>query len=575
MATEKKDWHELISQPVHNKMKTIKDVSIPMRDGVRLGGDVYLPDAPGKFPALLAYEPFGKKHEEMALRFPPQSRPSHLWDGNLESGDTPYLISRGYAHVIVDVRGTGDSDGEFTNLMGGGKDVHDAVEWIAQQPWCDGNVGMIGISFLANMQVFGAIERPPHLKAIFPEGGHYDVYEMVFQGGIMWLMPRAAMEGRGGDSAMPVRNKISMMKKNLSKEEFERRIQERLNDPDMRNYPNYHQILRYPEMNPMWLDFLLNPFDGPFWWGGEAPKDFTTMKIPAHYGAQWGRGWVTDGTIARFLDAKGPKRLVLRPPPPMQERPFHQFHDEIIRWYDHWLKGKDTGVMDGPPIKLFVQGIKEWRYENEWPLARTKWTKFYLRSRHRLLPEPEPFDTDSVPPDGFYQPPLSVTNKVMSVMYTSPAFPEDTEITGPIGLYLHAVIDTDDTNWIIRMFDVDLQGNKIQITTGWLKASHKELDESKSKPWAPHHPHRRSAPIKPGEMTEYAIRVYATSNVFKKGHCMELEIRSQEDPFDPMLGILPPDSFHLNSARATFHKIYRDKTHPSHLLLPIIPRGDG
>ena len=74
MATEKKDWHELISQPVHNKMKTIKDVSIPMRDGVRLGGDVYLPDAPGKFPALLAYEPFGKKHEEMALRFPPQSR---------------------------------------------------------------------------------------------------------------------------------------------------------------------------------------------------------------------------------------------------------------------------------------------------------------------------------------------------------------------------------------------------------------------------------------------------------------------------------------------------------------------
>jgi predicted acyl esterase len=455
--------------------------------------------------------------------------------------------------------------------MGGGKDVHDVVESVAQQPWCDGNVGMIGISFLANMQVFGAIEQPPHLKAIFPEGGHYDVYDTAYQGGIMWLMLRAAIDGRGGDSAMPVRKRISKTMNTLSKEEFERRIEERLNDPDIKNYPNYHQILRYPEMNLMWLDFILNPYDGPFWWGGEAPKDFSRVKIPAHFGAQWGRGWVTDGTIARFLEAKGPKRLVLRPPPPMQERPFHEFHDEIIRWYDHWFKGKDTGVMDGPPIKMFVQGIREWRYENEWPLARTKWTKFYLRSRHRLLPEPEPFDTESVPPDGFYQAPLFVTNKVQSLTYSTPTFPEDTEITGPIGLYLYSVIDTDDTNWIIRIFDVDPQGKKVQITTGWLKASQNEIDEAKSKPWAPHHPHRRSIPVKPGEMNVYAIRVYATSNVFKKGHCMELEIRSQEDPFDPLLGFLPPDAFHLNSARATFHKIYRDKSHPSHLLLPMIP----
>ena len=225
--------------------------------------------------------------------------------------------------------------------------------------------------------------------------------------------------------------------KTLSKEEFERRIQERLNEPDIKNYPNYHQILRYPESNPTWLDFLLNPYDGPFWWGGENPKDFTRVNIPAHFGAQWGRGWVTDGTIARFLEAKGPKRLVLRPPPPMQERPFHQFHDEIVRWYDHWLKGIDTGVMDAPPIKLFVQGIDEWRYENEWPLARTKWTKFFLRSRNRLLKEPETFPAESVPPDGFYQPPLFVTNRVLSVTYRSPAFSEDTEVTGPCALYLH------------------------------------------------------------------------------------------------------------------------------------------
>jgi predicted acyl esterase len=255
----------------------------------------------------------------------------------------------------------------------------------------------------------------------------------------------------------------------------------------------------------------------------------------------------------------------------MQERPFHEFHDEIIRWYNQWLKGVDTGVMDDPPIKLFVQGIDEWRYEHEWPLARTNWKSFYLRTRHRLLPEPEPFDTDSVPPDGFYQPPLFVTNKVLSLNYKSPPFNEDTEVTGPCALYLYAVIDTEDTNWIVRIFDVDPLGNKVQITSGWLKASHREIDEDRSKPWAPQHPHTRSIPTKPGKMYEYAIKVYAMSNVFMKGHCIELEIRSQEDPFDPRLGLLPPDSFHLNSGRAIFHRIYRDKMYPSHLLLPLIP----
>lgn len=558
------------SQPIYG-MKEQKDVWIPLRDGVKLAADVFRPDVEGKYPVLLACQPFGKKHEEMVFTFPPQARPSHLWDGALEGGNTPYIVSRGYVHVVVDVRGIGDSEGEFISWWGGGKDVYDVVEWCAKQPWCDGNVGMIGISFLASQQVFGAMEQPPSLKAIFPEGGHYDRYETVHQGGIMWLMPRASLEGRGCDSMMVVRDKSSKMKARLSKEEFERRIEERLQEPDVRNYPNFHQLLKYPDADPQWLDFILNPHDGPFWWGGDEPRDFTKINIPAHFGAQWGRGWVTDETIATFLAAKGPKKLVLRSGPPMQERPFHQFHDEIIAWYDYWLKGIDNGVMDGAPIKLWVQGINEWREEHEWPLARTKWTKYYLRSRHRLLPESEPFDSISVPPDGFYQPPLYVTDKVASLIYKTPVFQQNTEITGPIALNLFATIDTDDTNWMVRIFDVDPNGKKFLVTTGWLKASHNELDENKSKSWKPHHPHTRSIPISPGEMVEYKIKVYGTSNVFRKGHTLELEIRNQEDPNDPLLGTLPPDAFHLNSARATVHKIYRDKTHQSHLLLPIIP----
>jgi putative CocE/NonD family hydrolase len=148
---------------------------------------------------------------------------------------------------------------------------------------------------------------------------------------------------------------------------------------------------------------------------------------------------------------------------------------------------------------------------------------------------------------------------------------EDTEVTGPCALYLYATIDTDDTQWIVRIFDVDPQGNKFQLTTGWLKASHNELDESKSKPWAPHHPHTRSVPIKIGEMNKYAIKVFPMSNVFKKGHSIELEIRSIETAGDVDPG-MPPESGHLDSGRATTHKIYRDKDHQSYLLLPIIPR---
>jgi len=571
MGVGKKDWHELISQPTF-RIKTEKDIYIPMRDGIRLAADIHRPDADGKFPALIAFQPFGKKHEEMSFTFPPQARPSHLWDGTLEGGNTNYIVPRGYAHVIVDARGIGQSEGEFYGVMGGGegKDLYDVIEWVASQPWCDGNIGMIGISYLANVQILAAAEHPPHLKAIFPEGGHYHFYETMYQGGIMWLMPRAALEGRGGDGFMPIRNPKSKMMRMLSKEELDRRIQERLMDPDIRNYPNFAQILKYPEHSPIWFDAILNPFDGPFY-EGDPSRRLEQVEIPAHFGCQFGRGWVVETTIDAYLRVKGPKKLILRPPPPMQERPFHEFHDEIIRWYDYWLKGIDTGIMDEPPIKIFITGIDEWRYENEWPLERTKWTKFYLRSRHRLLMEPEPFDIESVPPDGFYQAPLTVTDKVYSLNYKSPPFLEDTEITGPAALYLYASIDTDDTNWMVNIYDVDPFGKRIKVTTGWLKASHREIDENKSTPWRPYHPHTRALPVPPGEIILYQIKIYPFSNVFRKKHCIELEIRSIEPPEDPEIGILPPDGFHLNSGRATTHKIYRDKINQSYLLLPIIP----
>ena len=203
----------------------------------------------------------------------------------------------------------------------------------------------------------------------------------------------------------------------------------------------------------------------------------------------------------------------------------------MFRWYDHWLKGIDTGIMneDGP-IRVFVEGARRWRTEKEWPLKRTAWTKYYLRPRHRLAAAPEPLGPEDAPPDGFYQAPFTVTGDVQSVKWTTAPLIADTEITGPAALYVHAAIDTDDTNLIAKLYDVDPQGNRRVVSSGYLKASHRELDAAQSKPWRPHHPHTRSVPVPPGEAIEYAIRIYSFSNLFKAGHRIQLELMCNE-PF--------------------------------------------
>lgn len=564
------------SQPIYT-LQTEYDVLVPMRDGVRLGIDITRPKEKGKFPALLAISPYGKNLQRLALTLPPQARPSPLWDGGIEAGDIRYIVSRGYGHVVADVRGTGLSEGEFSGFLintggdGDGKDIYDLVEWIAKQPWCDGNVGMCGISYFASIQLFGAAENPPHLKAIFCNGGHYDVYELCYHGGIFWLMPRAAQEGRGGDSGIAVRNVKSRMKKELSPEQYKRCVEERMKDPDVKNWPNLIHVLTYPETHEAWTDYVLNPFDGPFYKNSQPISVAHKIKIPAYFQTKWGRGWVVEGTIKAFQSVKGKRKLDLQPLPPMQERPFHEFHEEMIRWYDHWLKGINTGIMDEPSIRIFVEGIKQWRAEKEWPLARTEWTKFYLRPRHRLSTESEALDSECAPPDGFYQAPLNVTPHVNTLTWTTAPMIEDLEITGPGAFQLFAAIDTDDTNFIAKLYDAEPNGHRVQMSAGYLKASHRELDEKQSKPWSPHHPHKRSVPVQPGEIVEYAIPIYSFSNVFRAGHSIQLELASIEPFDDHHASLLPPDSQHLPSGRATTHKIFRDVVHPSHLLLPVIP----
>jgi putative CocE/NonD family hydrolase len=149
------------------------------------------------------------------------------------------------------------------------------------------------------------------------------------------------------------------------------------------------------------------------------------------------------------------------------------------------------------------------------------------------------------------------------------------EVTGPIALHLYASIDQDDANWFIRFNDVDPSGKRIALSRGYLKASHRALDQKQSKPWQPYHPHTNPEPVRPGEIYKYAIELMPNANVFKAGHCIELEIRGTESPKDPLYTVSYIGGNHLPMGRTVAHTIYHDKNHPSYLLLPMIPSKKG
>jgi len=550
------------SQPIY-KIKAEYDIYVRMRDGVHLCVDVYRPDAEGKFPALLGMSPFGKRVQ------------TRVYDRSIvaEGGDPTYLVPRGYVHVLADVRGSGKSEGEFRCFHSEQEqeDGYELVEWIAQQPWCDGNVGMVGLSYFGVSQMLVAGQKPPHLKAIFAYDSSGDWYrEGPYDGGIF-----SEFFYYVGGSSCARRNFASVMIEDKAPEELNRLVEERKNDPDIKINPRLLNLLENPWMNPVAFDPLLNPTDGPFYWERSPYIKHDKIDIPVYCGSGWYAYTYTHltGAFKNYAGVKGPKKLIISGPFFRgQEHPFalswHEYHELLVRWYDYWLKGIDTGIMDEPPIKIFVMGVNKYRYENEWPLARTKWTKFYLRLMGHLSTEPEAVVGD---PDCFVQMPPTMTNTIQSLKYTTPPFIEPVEVTGPISLTLYASIDQEDTNWIAILKDVPPNDSEIELTRGYLKASHRALNPEKSTPWLPYHTHMNPEPVKPGEIFEYAIEIRPTSNVFKAGHCIQLEICNLDLPAPRMVTERGPKPSHLACGRTVVHKIYRDKKYQSYLLLPIIP----
>ena len=576
------------SQPIYNMKVEGIDIMVPMRDGVRLAVDIYRPEGEGRFPALLAFAAHNKFLQSPAVIEACRNQPAWapLWCGPAEAGDTKFFTTRGYAHVVGNIRGCGNSN-PGDPAVEGEPDAYDLIEWIAAQPWCDGNVGMIGISDFARRQLIAAKHQPPHLKAIFP----YDPGDLSFRdmapGGLIHTM-RFHLMKFSAENPHDVE---------LTPEE-ERVRKELYNNSDYRMYTAIFNVLeRKGKLAPWFFRTLMNPYE---------PEDqeeretwVERINIPVYLGTGWYAYTYKVHLFGAFRYwekcTNSPfKKLLLNGPAHLQ-RPWISFHDEVLRWFDYWLKGIDTGIKDEPRVKIWAMGANQWRYSDDWPLKETTYRKLYLDSWERL--RWEPFTSSSYdgidPPDCFAQMPLTQTRTVQKLRYMTDPLTHDMEVTGPLSLHFWAEIDQRDTNWIIIVKDVgpdvsvqtaregEMERPQVperEITRGWLKASHRAIDEQKSKPGRPFHPLTRSAQeeVVPGEINRYDVEIAPTSNVFKRDHRICVDITCLDVPTgvagDSSVEYIP---YHICSSKTVVHKIYRCQQYPSHLLLPIIPQEQG
>jgi predicted acyl esterase len=552
-------WRSQVSQPTH-AMRVERGVTIVARDGTRLACDVYRPEAPGRYPALLSYSHYGKDLQRVSGKRAPLS--PLIGNGGLEAGDSEYFVSRGYVHVIADARGSGDSAGEYC-YQGKNEqtDGYDIIEWMASQPWCDGNCGMLGMSYFAVMQYMVAAQQPPHLKAIVPYEALTDRYrQSVYHGG---LLNEGFWHQWWGHVSVDGMRPLSYG--TLSEDEIAERVAALMETPEVRHSPYLHIQLKYPRKNPLLFGWLLEPFDGPFYWERSPNRMFDRITIPTFLATRWS-SWAVHlaGAFEAYEGIDAPKKLLVMETEsklgPL--RPWTDHHDLILRWYDHWLKGIDTGFMDEPPIRLLIKGKNVYRDEHEWPLARTEWTRWHL-AHDGALSRDRPAERGSASFDN--DPDLAPGQLPPGVTFQSAAFESETEVTGPVALHFSATLDQADATWVVTLRDIAPDGTSRTLSKGWLRASQRALDGARSKPYRPYQAHTQKETLPPGTSHAYAIEIRETSNVFLPGHRLAIDIKGQDSTAEDPIWV------HTCNALPTRHRIEFGGPVDAFILLPVIP----
>jgi len=531
------------------------DIAVPVSAGHKLDGDVFRPDAPGRFPAILCVHAYAKADQVAALM--PVGF-SHA-RGHMESGDPNFYARRGYAQILLNIRGTGKSGGAFGNLGASSiDDICEAVEWAAHQPWCDGNVAMFGASYFSLVAGLVAARNPKALKCIFAPFAWSDAYrDRYYQGGILnWGFSKIWFE------TLPETVFESGLWETWARERFDKAVLAALDDPEIRCVPFLVNVLKNPEQggHRVILETLLRPFDGDYY--HERSVSYANKpKVPAYFGACWGvYGTHLPGAFRNFENWAGPTKLTIGPPLYL-DRPMYQYAYESLRWFDHWMKGIDSGITSEPPISLFIDGTGEWKHAREWPLPETRWTEFYLHEGG-LLSEHELWPAEA--PSTFADSPFERG----SLTFTTPQFVEATEICGPIVLALYGSTTSTDILWFVSLLEISPAGEERLLTRGWLRGSQRKLDPQRSTPWQPYHAHASRELLTPGEVYRFDIEVRPYGILMRPGARLALRIKCADDE-KPQTALQAIALGHIARPDSTRVTVYHDADHPSCLLLPI------
>ncbi|MBM3187420.1 MAG: CocE/NonD family hydrolase [Chloroflexi bacterium] len=573
------------------------NVPMPMRDGTTLRADIYRPDTEAKAPAILVRLPYNKSRLAM-----------HPY-----GADPVRAAAAGYAVVYQDTRGRFESDGDFYPFVHEGRDGYDSVEWVAAQPWCTGAVGMAGASYFGATQWLAAVEAPPHLKAIFPVITTSEYYESwTYQGGayqlgfaLLWTL-----SGLAPDTAM------RLAKAGRADPQEYARLLEAVDDIETR-YEHMPlaglPVLSMGQAAPYYADWLAHPANDAYWQAIAINRRYDRIRVPAYNVGGWYDLFI-HGTLENYVRlrreggseaARAGQRLLVGPWAHGDLLGvFPEFNygvaaaDEAVdltglavRFFDRHLKGEDNGLDGEPPVRLFVMGENRWRDEWEWPLARTRYAPWYLHSDGRagsiggtLSPEKpgqEPSDSylydprNPTPTIGgpTFLPGLAVgansgprdqrptEARADVLVFTSVPLREPVEVTGPLAAVLYAMTSAPDTDWVVRLCDVFPDGASRILAEGILRARFREGCE-------------QPRLISPGKVYGYRINLVATSNVFQAGHRIRVDVTSSSFPrFDrnPNTGN-PLGTDGPEGLRPALQTILHDAAHPSHIVLPIIPR---